>query len=121
MVEPCFKDKRKFYVNPIIDWTLEDVWEYHKKENLPHCKLYDHPDKFHRIGCVLCPMSTKRKKEQEIIRFPNFVKAYLHTFDKLVKLHPEFTWKTGKELFDWWVSGWDDRDKDNNEVLPFDN
>ena len=39
-MEHCIP-KRKYVVNPIIDWTDEDVWQFIREENLPYCKLYD--------------------------------------------------------------------------------
>ena len=39
MVESCYRT-RKTLINPIIDWTDTDVWEFHKVESLPYCELY---------------------------------------------------------------------------------
>lgn len=27
-------------VNPMLDWTCDDVWEYLKENNVPYCNLY---------------------------------------------------------------------------------
>ena len=35
------------YINPIIDWTTDDVWEYIHEIELPYCGVYDVMD---RIG-----------------------------------------------------------------------
>ena len=37
-VENCYRTK-KTLVNPIIDWSDSDVWEFIKSENLPYCEL----------------------------------------------------------------------------------
>ena len=58
-VEECFKDKHKVYINPIIDWSDQDVWEYIKTNNLKYCHLYD--EGFKRLGCIGCPMIGKKK------------------------------------------------------------
>ena len=42
-------------LNPIIDWTQEEVWEYLHSRNIPYCKLYD--EGFDRIGCIGCPLA----------------------------------------------------------------
>ena len=47
MVEGCTKG-HKSYVHPIIDWSEDDVWEFHRLRNLPHCVLYD--EGWHRVG-----------------------------------------------------------------------
>lgn len=99
MVEQCRSDPRKRYVHPIIDWTKEEVWQFIYDNHLPYCSLYD--EGFDRIGCVLCPMSTK--KEFQIKRFPNFYRAYLHTFDRLVREH-NTTWYSGIDVMKWWLS-----------------
>ena len=52
-VEHCYRT-RKVLVNPIIDWTEEDVWEFIHAEKLPYCELCDCGYK--RIGCIGCPM-----------------------------------------------------------------
>jgi phosphoadenosine phosphosulfate reductase len=40
-VESCFRDTSKVYVNPIIDWSDDDVWAYIHDRELPYCSLYD--------------------------------------------------------------------------------
>ena len=53
MVEMCYRT-HKSSVNPIIDWTSEDVWEFVRLYNVPYCELYDFG--FKRLGCVSCPL-----------------------------------------------------------------
>ena len=43
-------------INPIIDWTNKDVWEYIKVNSLPVNPLYK---LFDRIGCWCCPYRTE--------------------------------------------------------------
>lgn len=103
IVEQCFKDTSKTYVNPIIDWTSEDVWEFIKLRNLPYCSLYD--EGFKRLGCIMCPMSSNRVKEAE--RWPGYKKAFRRAFNRLYekgKHRPSFKrWKSGDEMFEWWL------------------
>lgn len=54
---PMFKfchEKSKRLLNPIIDWTTEEVWEFIHEYEIPYCKLYD--EGMQRIGCIGCPM-----------------------------------------------------------------
>jgi phosphoadenylylsulfate reductase (thioredoxin) (EC 1.8.4.8) len=44
-------------LNPLADWTWEQVWEYIKKNNVPYNKLYDKGYK--SIGCVPCTRPVK--------------------------------------------------------------
>lgn len=57
----CIKGKDKIIINPIINWTDEDVWEFlNEVVDVPHCELYDPPYNQKRIGCIGCPMSSKK-------------------------------------------------------------
>lgn len=114
MVEFCNKDKNKTFLHPIIDWTEDEVWEYIHLMNLPYCKLYDQG--YRRIGCIMCPMAGAKQMRREAEKFPKYAKAYLHAFDKTVKKRIEdglpTEWKTGQEMYDWWMSE-RKREKDN--------
>ena len=39
-------------VNPLIEWTTQDVWNYISEKGLPHNRLYD--EGFAQIGCEPC-------------------------------------------------------------------
>ena len=61
LVEHCFR-RRKVTVNPIIEWTDADVWEFIKSENIPYCELYD--EGWRRLGCIGCPMASTEERER---------------------------------------------------------
>lgn len=44
-------------VNPLIDWTEEQVWDYIKKHNIPYNELHDKG--FPSIGCQPCTRAVK--------------------------------------------------------------
>lgn len=110
MFEACFKDNRKFYLNPIIDWTEKEVWEYIRANNIPYPSLYD--EGFKRIGCIGRPMAGKNR-EKEFIRWPHFKKMYLKAFarcvqerknkDKTIMDKYATKWSSGQAMFDWWM------------------
>lgn len=110
MFEPCFKDKRKFFVNPIIDWTEADVWNYIRANKLKYPCLYD--EGFKRIGCIGCPMANKGRIN-EFKRYPHFKKMYLKAFEKCVESRKNtgrsdnetyaINWTSGQAMFDWWM------------------
>ncbi len=50
-------------VNPLINWSEEDVWNYIKQNNVPYNKLHDKG--FPSIGCAPC---TRAIKDGEDIR-----------------------------------------------------
>ncbi len=44
-------------INPIIEWTWEQTWDYIKKNNVPYNKLHDKG--FSSIGCEPCTRAIK--------------------------------------------------------------
>lgn len=107
MNETCFKDVRRSYLHPIIDWVESDVWDYIRAEKLPYCSLYD--EGFKRLGCILCPMNTKRQHEAD--RWPRYYQQYVRAFDACIKKRnadglttkgPR-KWGTGEEMMAWWL------------------
>ena len=105
-VESCFRDSSKSYLNIIIDWLDEDVWEYIKSNSLPYCNLYD--EGWKRLGCVLCPMANQQR---EVERWPKIANAYrracIKAFNerKAKGLPMKYKHKSGDDLFEWWISG----------------
>ena len=94
--------KNAYVCNPLIDWSDEQVWKYIKGFNLPYCKLYD--EGWQRLGCILCPMASKREREKECECYPGFKKQYIRTFQKMLERWPRYGWKTGEEVFEWWMN-----------------
>ena len=111
MVESCFRTN-KTLVNPIIDWTDEDVWEFIRSYNVPYCELYDCG--FKRIGCLGCPMNTHAARELEA--YPKYKALYIKAFDNMLEemKTPPQTWRTGRDVYNWWI-GLNDRSKKNTE------
>lgn len=100
MIETCYRNKTKQFLNVIIDWTTENVWEYINTEGIEYCKLYD--EGFKRLGCVLCPMTRDVKRQME--RWPRIARAW----EKAVKAtfvpgKGNFTFKTAEEYWQWWL------------------
>jgi len=104
MLENC-KIKGKHILNPIIDWEDSEVWEFIKMRKINYCKLYDKGYK--RLGCVGCPMSGKKGMAKDFKRYPKYKQTYIRAFqrmiDKRLKDGLETEWKTGQEVFDWWL------------------
>lgn len=108
------KRNRKLVVNPIIDWTDDDVWKYIHAANLKYNPLYD--EGFKRVGCVGCILSGKKCMEKDFERYPKYEKLYRQTCQKLYEkcmaegkpfyLDKERTIaaKNGDEIFDWWIN-----------------
>lgn len=109
LVENCFRDTSKRYLNPIIDWVDADIWEFIKTQHIPYCKLYD--EGWKRIGCLFCPMATPLHRNRELDLYPRYKKAFLRAFRRLYMNRKAngacsiARWKNGDEMFSWWISG----------------
>lgn len=117
-VEFCYRT-RKTLVNPIIDWTDDDVWEFIGHYNIPHCSLYD--EGFKRLGCVGCPLGGYASMRREFERWPVYKKMYIHAFDDMLKAREASgktnhnrLWTDGEGVFRWWIG--EDRKRDENQV-----
>lgn len=85
-VEMCYRT-RKTIVNPIIDWTDAEVWEFlNKVAKVPHCSLYD--EGFKRLGCIGCPLAGSRNMKREFERWPTYKRAYIRAIEKMIERHP---------------------------------
>lgn len=82
IVEMCYKTHTTM-VNPIIDWTDSEVWEFIKEYKVPYCKLYD--EGFKRLGCIGCPMGSVKQRQYEFERYPKYKNLYLLAFQKMIE------------------------------------
>lgn len=105
-LEHCIP-KQKYICNPIVDWSEENVWRFIKEQKLPYCSLYD--EGFHRLGCIGCPMASKKEKLRSFERWPKYRDQYIRTFDKIIAARKEAglptEWKTAEEVMQWWIDG----------------
>lgn len=86
MVEHCFA-KKKTTVNPIVEWTEEDVWEFlNDVAKVPHCELYD--EGFARLGCIACPLQGREGMIRDFERWPKYKEKYIKAFDRMIANHP---------------------------------
>ena len=107
-IEAC-PTLNKMILNPIIDWTDTDVWQFIREERIPYCKLYD--EGWTRLGCIGCPMAQRRGREKEFARWPLYKSSYLRAFDAMLKEREarglmKGTWRKGTtpiDVFNWWM------------------
>lgn len=102
VVDFCIK-QRKTVVNPIIDWSDDDIWEFIEEYKVRYCSLYD--EGFKRLGCIGCPLAGAKAQMKEFERWPKYKALYIRAFDKMIEQNPECmkSWKTGQDVFGWWV------------------
>jgi 3'-phosphoadenosine 5'-phosphosulfate sulfotransferase (PAPS reductase)/FAD synthetase len=90
---------------PILHWKEYHVWDYIDAYKLPHCSLYDEGRS--RLGCVMCPMQNRRARLKDAERYPNFYKAYMSAFAKMIaerkrKGLPD-NFGTAERVMEWWL------------------
>lgn len=117
-MEHCIP-RQKYVVNPIIDWTDEQVWEFIRKQNIPYCSLYD--EGWERIGCIGCPMATTKIREKEFERYPKYRDAYVRAFQRMIDnckaRGTAVSWDTGEECYQWWMYGDQNKKAEQKEIL----
>ena len=99
--------KAQRVVNPIIDWTDDDIWGYAKSEKLCLNPLYDCG--FKRVGCVGCPMTSK-SRVKEFAAFPKYRDMYISAFARMLEVRKAEgkddgtgTWKSPIDVYHWWM------------------
>lgn len=107
VVEQCYRTTSTM-VNPIVDWTGEDVWSFLHYYGCESNPLYACGLK--RIGCVGCPLGGYSAMKREFQRWPAYKKLYIKAFDRMMaarraagKNDSAGHWKDGESVFRWWI------------------
>lgn len=115
-VEHCFRTTSTM-INPILDWTEDDVWEFLHHYGCQGNPLYQCG--FSRIGCIGCPLVGKKHQVRDFKRYPKYYEAYIRAFDRMVKALEEkgnkkiFSWTDGEAVMKWWLK---DERVDSNQI-----
>lgn len=84
-------EKVRIYL-PILDWSDDDVAAFIADRGIKcHSLYYDENGNFHverRLGCMGCPLASRKLRLQEFKRRPNLVKAWVRGA-KVPQLSPE--------------------------------
>lgn len=78
------KEKVKVYL-PILEWTNQDVEEFIKERNIKCHPLYYRRGQFdvtQRLGCMGCPLASRKKRIQEFMENPKLLKAWIRAGQK---------------------------------------
>jgi len=102
------KDEKVRQYFPILTWTKEDVAEFIAERGIKcHPLYYDSDGLFHserRLGCLCCPMQSKRQRIADFKQYPRFVYIYIYNgliyrgLHSLVKNKHYF-----KDVYEWFV------------------
>lgn len=97
------KSKKYMLLKPIFTWSEVLVWEYIERNNMPYCELYDVPG-YDRIGCIMCPLISARKKLLDAKRYPKVYNHYFKTFKWLEENGYLFSnGKTAEGAMEWFM------------------
>lgn len=105
-VESCYRTTT-IMINPIVDWTDDEVWEFLHHYGCESNPLYHCGDK--RIGCIGCPLSGAKNMQMDFKRYPRYYQAYLRTFEKMIEVRkaagkPDSEmWNSGEAVMAWWL------------------
>lgn len=103
--------KGRRVVNPIIGWGNKEVWDYAETEKICMNPLYGCGHT--RVGCIGCPLASKRVRIEEFIIWPKYKQSYIRAFDRMLEMKrmagKSGSWQTGVDVFNWWME---------NDVLP---
>lgn len=120
LVDSCPAMARRV-LNPIIDWSDFEVWEFIKRQHIPYCCLYD--EGFKRLGCIGCPYA--KNKILEFERWPGYKNIWLLGFKRMLKARESknngkktnwktVDWETAEEVMKWYLET--DKKKKRNSV-----
>lgn len=99
-------------INPIIDWTDDDVWEFIGQRHIIVNPLYAMGYK--RVGCVGCPMSSKAGEELDAMPKykANWIRWFGHLIDDAKRDGRPVFMESAEDYYNFWISG---------KALPKDN
>lgn len=110
LFESC-RLQAKRVVNPIVDWSDRDVWDFIQDAKVPMNPLYQ--EGRCRVGCIGCPMAGAEGQKLAFLRWPTYKDAYIRAFEKMLEMRRQkglpTEWETGRDVFSWWLK---------EEVLP---
>lgn len=96
-------------VNPIIEWTDSDVWDFLHHYGCESNPLYQCG--FKRIGCVGCPLGGFKNMKREFEVYPKYYENYIKTFDRMLAerarrgMETSEVWANGEAVMRWWLGG----------------
>ena len=105
-VEHCYRTTSTM-INPLVDWSDEDVWEFLKYYGCKSNPLYQCGEK--RIGCIGCPLQGFKGMKKDFVKYPAYKNIYIKTFDKMLiarknkGLSNNQIWENGESVFKRWI------------------
>jgi len=85
IVEVDNLDNRRFKINPLVEWTYDDVWSYIRKHKIPYNPLHDRGYK--SIGDVMTTVPIDPNADERSGRFVGLNKTECGMHSHLEKIH----------------------------------
>lgn len=115
-VELCYRTTSTM-VNPIVDWSDDDVLEFLAYYGVEINPLYEAEivnEKYvckgcNRVGCIGCPMQNSEGMKADFIRYPKYRDNYLRAFKRMLIKRDELglptseMWQTPEMVMMWWL------------------
>lgn len=97
--------KGKMTVNPIVDWSDDDVWDYTHSERLPVNPLYCEGQK--RVGCIGCPFAGRGADSVSLCAgLPTKKCTYRRSNECLMSENQKVCRATGRPAWTFFAGGW---------------
>lgn len=109
----------KMYLNPIIDWSDQDVWNYIHAHKLPYPELYNCG--WTRVGCIGCPNAYYKTRQMHLNKYPRFKRMYLKAIRKRMELGFFSQFKDEYDVYAWWVGYQSTKTYLSQYKIPFEN
>lgn len=105
VVESCYRTTSTM-VNPIVDWSDSEVWDFLHHYGCESNPLYQCG--FNRIGCIGCPLGGFNSMRREFMLYPKYQNMYIKAFDRMLAERTargldNREWHTGRDVFRWWI------------------
>lgn len=100
------KKKSDVIVNPIIEWTDGEVWDYLRDIKCKTNPLYQRG--YERVGCIGCPLAGKHR-HKEFADYPVYAQNYKRAFQNMLKAREQRglknfdAWTDAEHVFKWWM------------------
>ena len=80
-------------IYPILEWSNDDVREFIQDRGITLAPMYyDENGVLHterRLGCIGCPLASRKQRLKELKKYPNIVRAYARALCKYRQTHED--------------------------------
>ena len=86
-------EKARIYL-PILEWTDEDVERFVRERGIKCAPVYytdGHFDVTKRLGCICCPLQSRKKLIEQYKMYPRFLLAEIKAIQRYIENKPEST------------------------------